>query len=162
MSERRAWRDMIAEKLEDVRGPLNPGAFSNHAWTDFQTTTSYGTGIALQALMAPAYGGELGAAQLILPAVLYKRGDVEPNGIHTLTDAIRALGWLFRNDPPTVDCEAAVDVNNDNKINISDPVCLLNHLFQGGPQPPEPYEACGVDWDSILPCLRVWTRLSCQ
>ncbi len=37
-----------------------------------------------------------------------------------------------------------MDANHDFRIDISDPIYLLNHLFLGGDSPPAPFPDCGV------------------
>lgn len=39
----------------------------------------------------------------------------------------------------------AADANDDDQINIGDPVLILGGLFSGGPAPSAPYPSCGPD-----------------
>ncbi|NCG13366.1 MAG: hypothetical protein GWP38_08490, partial [Planctomycetia bacterium] len=41
-------------------------------------------------------------------------------------------------------CANAGDVNDDEVLDIADPIALLSTLFSGGAAPPAP-SACGVD-----------------
>jgi hypothetical protein len=52
------------------------------------------------------------------------------------------LSWLFEGGPAS-GCAAAADSNGDGQADISDAVCLLSHLFLGGPAPGEPFPGCG-------------------
>ena len=55
----------------------------------------------------------------------------------------------------TLCCGDAADTNDDGKVDISDPVFMLNFLFSGGGSPKEPYPACGDDpTDDALSCER--------
>ncbi len=40
-------------------------------------------------------------------------------------------------------CIAAVNTNGDDKVDIADPVSLLNFLFGGGPSVVAPFPDCG-------------------
>lgn len=61
-------------------------------------------------------------------------GDVNLDYEVDLTDAIVALGLLFRGDDPGV-CAAAAEFNGDGRLDIADPIALLRYLFNGGPRP---------------------------
>ena len=60
-----------------------------------------------------------------------------------LADAVAALGYLFQG--VVIGCRLTLDANDDSVANIGDPVYLLDHLFSGGPPPPEPFPFCGDD-----------------
>ena len=75
---------------------------------------------------------------------LFRRGDVDNNGAVNLTDAVRLLDHLFRQQPPP-DCADAADVDDNGALNLTDSVRLLGHLFRAEPPPPEPGLDCGVD-----------------
>lgn len=77
--------------------------------------------------------------------VAFRRGDVDADSKHNITDAVRILNFLFSGgEKPS--CMDAADVTDDGKINITDAVALLGYLFLGGdaPAPPGP-ASCGVD-----------------
>ena len=85
---------------------------------------------------------------------MFRRGDVNGDGTHDLSDAVAALGALFmgRETPP---CEDTMDVNNDGATDLSDSVYLLQHLFLGKAAPPPPFPECGVEFDAVpdtIPC----------
>ncbi|MBN1442793.1 MAG: chitobiase/beta-hexosaminidase C-terminal domain-containing protein, partial [Planctomycetes bacterium] len=72
-------------------------------------------------------------------------GDINQDALLDISDAIRALLFLFAGQPLAPPCEgplesggnmAVIDVNDDGLFNLSDPVFLLGYLFQGGRQPP--------------------------
>ena len=74
----------------------------------------------------------------------FRRGDVDADGLLTITDAIRVLGYLFLGgDAPA--CFDAADTDDDGRLNITDPVYLLDYAFRGGPPPPPPHPTCGAD-----------------
>ena len=54
------------------------------------------------------------------------------------------LGFLFVGAPMN-DCLDAADVNDDGRVDISDPVRLPGFLFLGSERPPDPLSACEVD-----------------
>lgn len=77
----------------------------------------------------------------------FLRGDVDASGVIDVTDATGILRHLFPFRGPTrrLDCLDAADTNDDGRVNISDAVYLLIHLFAGTSAPPAPYPRCGVD-----------------
>jgi hypothetical protein len=83
----------------------------------------------------------------------FLRGDSDADGSRGLTDAIHVLEWIFRRgeSPP---CLQAADVNDDDRINILDPILLLQWLFVEAPdRPPGPWWRCGGDvTDGRLSC----------
>jgi hypothetical protein len=66
-----------------------------------------------------------------------------------VSDAIVIAQGLFMARGSMV-CEEA-DCNKDGHINIADPVFLVNYLFRGGAQPPQPSPACGSIPDPKFP-----------
>ena len=70
-----------------------------------------------------------------------------------LGDGVFILQTLFATGPPS-SCEDASDVNDDGRLELSDPIGLLGHLFgQTGPLP-EPYGQCGEDpTEDYFDCL---------
>ena len=101
-------------------------------------------GPALQVLAEPqvtcyrkgAFGDVLGCGFL--------RGDADSSGAVNITDGVFVLLALFQGGPATK-CPDAADVNDDGKVDISDPVRLLGFLFLGSERPPDPFTGCGVD-----------------
>ncbi|MBI4604552.1 MAG: hypothetical protein HY721_21530 [Planctomycetes bacterium] len=74
----------------------------------------------------------------------FLRGDSNDDGRTDLSDAVFALGWLFRGQAAPA-CGDAADSNDDGALDISDPVYLLSYLFAGGPAPPAPHPEPGLD-----------------
>ena len=96
------------------------------------------------------------------PAAPFVRGDVDGNGPLEITDAVQIIGFLYLNDPVTLGCADAADVNDDSGLDISDAVYLLAALFLGGSQIPPPYPDCGVDpTDDALPCESATCETPC-
>jgi hypothetical protein len=75
----------------------------------------------------------------------FRRGDSNADGFVDIADAALLCSWLFTggNAPP---CDDAADVDDNDSINITDPIRILNFLFLGGPRPNYPGAfACGLD-----------------
>jgi len=84
----------------------------------------------------------------------FRRGDAHPDGRIDITDAVRLLvditapigappGGAGVSPGAGTPCPAAWDANADGAVDLSDPLHLLGHLFDGGPPPPPPYPQCG-------------------
>ena len=55
------------------------------------------------------------------------------------------LGYLFQS-LDVIACLDAADVNDDAKVNIADPICILQYQFTAGADPPEaPFPYPGFD-----------------
>ncbi|MEM7168347.1 MAG: aryl-sulfate sulfotransferase [Planctomycetota bacterium] len=81
----------------------------------------------------------------------FVRGDANNDASINIADAIKALGYLFAGD--TVTCLQALDMNDDESTDISDPVYLLASLFGMGPPIAAPTTPCGPDpTPGPLPC----------
>ena len=97
-------------------------------------------------LLGPT-GKKLAAETVDVPGggeELFRRGDVDGDGKFLINDAVVILDYLFADGRFTV-CRDAADVNDDELINIADPVYLLLYLFAGGPEPPPPFPDPGPD-----------------
>ena len=85
-------------------------------------------------------------------AVRFRRGDVRVDGVLGLDDAVALLWQLFGREIP-VACGKAADANDDGRVNTTDAVAILRHLFLGSGPLPEPFGDCGVDpTDDDLAC----------
>ncbi len=73
----------------------------------------------------------------------FRRGEVDGNGRIDQADATGILLFLFLEG--SLRCLDAADVNDDGHVNITDPILLIRHLFQGGEPPPAPYDKPGPD-----------------
>ncbi|MEM7233740.1 MAG: hypothetical protein AAF517_16310, partial [Planctomycetota bacterium] len=71
------------------------------------------------------------------------RGDVNGNRIVELADPILTLLALFRGRE--VECEDAVDADDNGVLNVSDAVYVLNFLFLGASTPVAPFPRLGID-----------------
>ncbi len=52
-----------------------------------------------------------------------------------------------------------LDVNGDQKTDVSDPIHLLNYQFRGGSAPPAPFPSCGIDEEQLsseIECRGDW------
>jgi hypothetical protein len=88
----------------------------------------------------------------ILLGTRFARGDPNADGERNISDALFILGALFLG-ASSLECEKSADSNDSGGVDLSDPVHLLNHLFNGGPAPRPPYPECGTDaTPDDLPC----------
>ncbi|MBN1443613.1 MAG: hypothetical protein JXA90_12960 [Planctomycetes bacterium] len=75
------------------------------------------------------------------PAIL--RGDCNQDRATDLSDAVSLLGCLYLGD--TVRCLDACDADDTGRLELTDAVYVLSHLYLGGPALPAPSSACGRD-----------------
>lgn len=82
----------------------------------------------------------------------FLRGDVTGNGRLETSDIFRLLALLFLGEP--VDCDDAADANDDGRLQLTDAVVLVHHLFRQAPPLPGPGpESPGMDGtDDGLDC----------
>ena len=73
---------------------------------------------------------------------IFRRGDADCDGALRRGDAIAGLLGLFSGGQPLC-CEAAADANDNQRVDLSDPILLLDYLFRGGVPPAEPFSVCG-------------------
>jgi len=76
------------------------------------------------------------------PAV-FIRGDANRDGVVDLSDGIEALLVIFGITNST--CLEALDVDDDARLTLADPIRIFDHLFGGGPAPGAPYPEYGPD-----------------
>ena len=72
------------------------------------------------------------------------RGDADSSGTLNLADAIFTATWIY-SDGQAPACRDACDANDDGRLDISDPIYTLLHLFTGSAPPPAPYPSPGPD-----------------
>ena len=66
------------------------------------------------------------------------------DGRVNLTDAFGIAAHLFRG-APAPPCQKSANTDDNELLEFTDVIYLLNHLFAGGPPPFAPYGFCGVD-----------------
>jgi hypothetical protein len=77
---------------------------------------------------------------------LFIRGDTNIDGAVDIGDVIDSLNFLFGFPSGEVaHCLAAHDANDDEVVDLADPVYIAEYLFNGGPPPPHPFPSCGFD-----------------
>ena len=74
----------------------------------------------------------------------FYRGDVSGEGDLDISDSVRVLNYLFREED-SVDCHDAADADDDGAVTVTDAVRLLEYLFREGTPPPAPGRECGED-----------------
>ena len=88
----------------------------------------------------------------------FRRGDVDSDGVISVSDAIFLLRHLFaRGRVPT--CKAAADANDNRRLELTDVISLFGVLFNEGAVLPDPFTECGfemhparLDCRSFLSC----------
>ena len=116
------------------------------------TATAGGGAAAREAAGGPYGGSVLGSVEILEPH--FVRGNIDSSsqtrsdGIRTynadLTDAHGILVSIFFG-AGDVGCMDAADVNDNGAVDVSDVICILNHLYRAGPPPARPYPYPGLD-----------------
>jgi len=79
----------------------------------------------------------------------FKRGDTNGNRDVDISDALRALLYLFRGQ--SIRCTDVADTNDDVVVNLTDVTRLLGHLFQGATAYPAPgVQYCSGDGVAVF------------
>jgi len=74
----------------------------------------------------------------------FRRGDADTNNALDIADVIFSLSYLFVSGPaPT--CLDAADANDDGRVDLSDAIRVLLHLFARTGDLPEPFSQCDID-----------------
>ncbi len=97
-------------------------------------------------------GVDMGAIPYDGPVNGFIRGDSNADDEVNFSDAVHILGVLFLNETAP-DCYDRMDVDDDGRTTIGDPITLLLHLFEGGESPKAPFPNPGIDPTADeLPC----------
>lgn len=88
----------------------------------------------------------LGAGTVVVGEVFaaFVRGDADGDGEVSLADPMAILYTLFSRQRDVV-CLDTADANDDGKVNVTDAVFLIRHLFLGGRPPSGPFPTAGFD-----------------
>ena len=79
------------------------------------------------------------------PEGKFRRGDADGNAKLNVVDAILIIQIETGNLQEKFDCDDALDANDDGNTTVSDAITVLSYVFQRGPEPPDPFPACGTD-----------------
>jgi hypothetical protein len=94
-----------------------------------------------------ALGDNRGGVSLkVLKLGGFVRGDVNADGVVNISDALKIIFYLFQGHP--IDCEDAADLDNNGRVDLSDAIGLLLHLYSMGLPPQPPYPECGHESDN--------------
>ncbi len=85
----------------------------------------------------------LGSNPFLEPQPSFLRGDVDRNGILQLADVVAALAILYSAQHGS--CMEALDVNDDDQLDLADPIRILNYLYLGSIPPENPFPTAGQD-----------------
>jgi hypothetical protein len=84
---------------------------------------------------------------------VFVRGDANDDGVIDVSDPVRILRHLFSS--VAVNCEDACDVDDNEALNVTDALGLLNYIFKGGAAPRAPFPVEGADPSgTVLDCNR--------
>jgi subtilisin family serine protease len=90
-------------------------------------------------------GGDSANCRVVVSSSLeFRRGDCTGDGFSDISDVMGLLWSTFAGVEIEL-CEVACDANDDNEVDISDAVYLLDHIFGNRAPPLPPYNACGID-----------------
>ena len=73
----------------------------------------------------------------------FLRGDATDDGRIDISDPLKIVYTLFAGQ--TIECDDAADVDDNEQINVTDAIYLLDFMFREGPAPAAPYPAFGPD-----------------
>ncbi len=93
---------------------------------------------------------------------LFKRGDVDGNGVLELTDVIRSLNFKFVGGDIAVDCLDAADLDDNGALELTDDIRSLNYQFSGSAGPPEPPGPFNCDIDPTIDDLDCQVYKGCK
>ena len=74
----------------------------------------------------------------------FLRGDVNVDGVLSMSDVLMLRRWLFIGATPPP-CEDSADFFDTGFINLTDAIGTLNYLYLGGPPPLSPFPGVGPD-----------------
>jgi hypothetical protein len=80
-------------------------------------------------------------ARAAISSASFTRGDADCSRSLDLTDGLAVLEGLFAGDGFC--CRAAADSDGNERVELSDAVWALNHLFLEGLPPAAPFPDCG-------------------
>jgi hypothetical protein len=75
----------------------------------------------------------------------FRRGDVDGNGRINISDALVAAQNIFLDRLVFFECDAMLDVTNDNQLDASDPIRILSWLFASDPSFAPPFVECSLE-----------------
>ena len=76
----------------------------------------------------------------------FVRGDADRNGFVLFEDVLTTLSSVLGEPTPAIaECPEALDVNDDGKLDLADPISLIAYLFAAGPAPAAPFPEAGPD-----------------
>ena len=96
-------------------------------------------------VLATALFGALLAGPAQIEAVDFIRGDVNSDGEVTLADSHMIMMELFVGIQGFNDCRVAGDTDDNNRLELSDAIVILNVLFFGRDPLPPPFPEAGPD-----------------
>ena len=79
----------------------------------------------------------------VSPPTQFIRGDINRDGRVDVSDPVRGLRHLF--GPLTIDCQDAADVDDNEQLEVTDMIRILQFLFQSGAAPSDPHPSAGFD-----------------
>jgi hypothetical protein len=127
----------IAEQAKDTRSYHDQG-LQNDVLYQYQVEAVRGS-------VASAPSGAVSATPTGPKGNIFRRGDIDANGVVEITDAVKLLGYLFLGGG-TPECLEAGDTDNNGVVDITDAVTNLGYQFLGATPPAAPGPlTCGPD-----------------
>ncbi len=116
--------------------------------TELDVVTPPGTGV-VPVRVINTRPGDLPSAETLEfayePSAEFLRGDTNGDGSRNVSDVVGILRYLFASSSEAV-CRDALDVDDSGRIDITDPLVLLDLTFGARQRTPaEPYRECGRD-----------------
>jgi hypothetical protein len=79
----------------------------------------------------------------IAPPPTFIRGDANGDLVIDISDGVKVLRHLYAG--VTIDCQDALDVDDNETLNVTDAIRILNYVVQNGPAPSPPFPTAGTD-----------------
>lgn len=121
--------DTIAGRIDMI--PVEPPGTYHYSWAPDPQIYPFGRVYFVYVEITDSLGHK---GWDMVQVELFKRGDVNGDGLVNSADVVYLITYLFVSGPAPYPLEAG-DANCDSNINSADAAYLINYLFVNGPPP---------------------------